>query len=1019
MATITVSIHRGGGGVLNYLLAASFALVSAQSAWAANGTWIDGASGNTADSTVWVNGTTPNAKGANNVTFNNTGDTVSYVTNNISQSFSGSYFGDVTIKQGNFEFAKSTTVRSNNIYPGSGIDNATVNVVNRNNWYAHYVFRLGQNSGTKVSFTNEGGAITEIGRTRNDAGVNVFSVANANGSEVDFTMNGGEVSVDVGRVAIGAAAGATGRVTMNGGSLKTGNNSSYAGGDFHIGALGTGTLTVNNGGTVSVAGTKWMRVGFNDGSNGTLTLNDGTVSCNDTLSIGNDTNSTGLVVVNGGTITANDGSYVGYSGNGTLTVNGGTVEVRATVNVADSAGSQGTINLNGGTFVVRSIYGGSGTASLVFNGGTLKANANDRALIRETMPVTVGEGGGTIDNNGLNVLIAAALSGTGGMTFKGGGTTTLTNGNTYAGATVVELGTTVCVAAPGDIPGTVTAAIPAPAPAEGVYTLATITGESVFSSSVLAATPPANCTLRLSGDNKSVLCIYGDPQNTWIGGAEGSLGDDAKWSLGFVPTTGDSCVIGNAATAAVLTNPEGSAFAPTSITFPADSAEVTISGEAISGIAAITNLSSVSHTINAPVHFTSGINVKQDAVAHDTINNSHVTLAGGAYAASGKTIDAGYSVAVFGKYYFANRSDSPWTATEEGDSRKAVAANSYLYVPYAGDMNNLYVTSGAKMEIGDISHGVSSGRLSWRNYGEMVVTNMTFTGSGDRFVSAHQTDAVGTFKFESVKNSMSGYWFYLADSSDACRHVFYIGAGGMYFSDYSGTPCFSIGRDSNGNTETVRPWYSDFTIGDRSNGQYSLVFHRNVEFCTDDENGTGRTITIDARTRGNGDNVNVTVSGSGMLKVNNTCYNATQPTVTVTNTATLAIKPGASLGTGATTVHSGATLAVEESDAVTISGATTLDGGAVLSFNFTSIDAAPKFVFSNTATASGTAKVKVSAAAGVFPRKLDRRWLIAEGVSGEFELDEETKPIWADGVSVEGSNLYLDVKAPGLSLSVR
>ena len=63
--------------------------------------------------------------------------------------------------------------------------------------------------------------------------------------------------------------------------------------------------------------------------------------------------------------------------------------------------------------------------------------------------------------------------------------------------------------------------------------------------------------------------------------------------------------------------------------------------------------------------------------------------------------------------------------------------------------------------------------------------------------------------------------------------------------------------------------------------------------------------------------------------------------------------------------------------------------------------------------------MKVSAATGVFPRKLDRRWLIAEGVLGTFALDEETKPTWADGVSVEGSNLYLDVKVPGLTLSVR
>jgi hypothetical protein len=247
--------------------------------------------------------------------------------------------------------------------------------------------------------------------------------------------------------------------------------------------------------------------------------------------------------------------------------------------------------------------------------------------------------------------------------------------------------------------------------------------------------------------------------------------------------------------------------------------------------------------------------------------------------------------------------------------------------------------------------------------------------------------------------------------------VFYIGAGGLFFSDYSGTPCFSFGRDSNGNTETVRPWYSDFTIGDRSGGNYSLVFHRNVELCTDDENGTGRTITIDARTRGNGSSVAIAVSGSGMVKVNKACNNYTQPTVTVTNTATLAFKPGAGLGESAMTVNSGATLAIPESGTVTL-GAVTLKNGAILSFHFTSADEPPKFEFSTAATANGTMNVKVSAASGVFPRKLDGKWLIATNVSGgTFTLVDA--PIWAEGVSVENGNLYLNVKAPGLSLSVR
>ena len=142
--------------------------------------------------------------------------------------------------------------------------------------------------------------------------------------------------------------------------------------------------------------------------------------------------------------------------------------------------------------------------------------------------------------------------------------------------------------------------------------------------------------------------------------------------------------------------------------------------------------------------------------------------------------------------------------------------------------------------------------------------------------------------------------------------------------------------------------------------------------------------------------------------------------LTVSNAATVAVNAGCKPGNGAVLVTGGATFSLTESGVVTIPGAVTLQDNAVLSFNFTNGAAAPKFAFTGGATVpDGTAKVKVSAAEGVQPRRLDGKWLIAEGVSGTFALDEETKPTWANGVSVKGGNLYLDVKAPGLMLSVR
>ena len=989
------------------------ALCAAASAWARDTTWNDGASGNTASASSWVENNVPNAKGGNKVTFNNSGDTVSYVTNNISQTFGSTYFSNVIVIRGNFEFATPVTVRSNSFYPGYGMDDATVNIVNRGNWYAHSYFWLGRGRGTTVTFTNEGGKITEIGQDKS-ATENVFSVAYESDSSVDFIMNGGEVAAKKGRVSIGTAAGATGRVTMNGGTLSS------AEGDFYVGESGTGTLTIDGGGTVSVAGTKLLRIGNNSGGNGTLTLNNGTVACNRVWQIGFDAASTGLVTVNGGILSSKSSpAYVGYSGNGTLTINNGTVDViDSTIDVASQSGSQGTINLNGGTLATRSIYGGGGTALLVFNGGTLKANDiyDNRALIRETMTVTVAEGGGTIDSNGLDISIGAALCGNGAMKFAGGGSTTLTNGNTYAGVTAVELGTTVRVAAPAYIPGTITAAIPASAPADGVYVLATITGEGVFSSGVLAATPPADCALRLSPDGKSVLCIYGDPLNTWIGGASGSLGDNTGWSRGTVPAGGEGCIIGNA-TEADLT--VGGTFAPSSITFPAGSAAVTISGdEAISGITAITNLSAASHTINAPIYFTSGINVKQNAVGYNTIGNSHVTLAGGAYAAAGKTIDSDYSVAVFGRYYFANT--TAWTATEDDTNgkRKAVAAGSYLYVPLAGNMNNLFVSSGATIDIGNVTHSDANNRISWRNYGEMIVTNLTFTGSGDRFVTSHQTDGIGTFKFEAVTNSMSGNWFYLGDATEAGNHVFYIGEGGMQFANASGTPCFALGSNYAGNKTTIRPWHSDFTIADRSGGSYSLVLQRNVIFCTDDENGNGRTITIDARTRGNGatGTLNLTVSGSGKVKVNRASDVNIQPTMTVTNTATLAIKPGAGLGESAMTVNTGATLEVPESGTAALTGSLALADGSALAFKVGENDNAVLGLQPQTLTLPESGKVTVKLTADSLPAlgasytltsgaglTDTSKFELAEGVGGSLSID-------GDGELVYNAPAYFYIK---------
>ena len=279
------------------------------------------------------------------------------------------------------------------------------------------------------------------------------------------------------------------------------------------------------------------------------------------------------------------------------------------------------------------------------------------------------------------------------------------------------------------------------------------------------------------------------------------------------------------------------------------------------------------------------------------------------------------------------------------------------------------------------------------------------TSSAGRSLLYYSPGSTGTVKAGGFVNKDPNAVFSLC-GNHATPIKLAVGAEGFT----SAVKGFSQYSESNG--ELTIQAVEDFAIASQIEALAPL------KFLTTGENGERLTITANHRI----ENHNLlTIAGTGTF-VANTALNTTwthSGSVSVTDTATLAVNPGKALTQGAITVGSSATLAVPMTGSVTIPSAVTLNGGAVLSFNFTSSDEAPKFVFAKGATASDTVKVKASAEEGIQPRKVEGKWLIAEGVSGTFELDEETKPTWADGVSVEGGNLYLDVKAPGLTLSVR
>ena len=685
------------------------------------------------------------------------------------------------------------------------------------------------------------------------------------------------------QIYVGDGANYCGYLRLNGASLTT---------------KGSSSNPCENGKIVVDAGTLTFAKGLSlgkDGGTAELVVNGGTMSCGGDLLLGSASGDNGSLTVNGGTLTVSSGWTKGYS-------------------------NKATVNLNGGTLCTYHIHEQAGSTTVNFNGGTLRAETaytSNGGLIHGNVSVTVGANGGVIDNGGFNVSISAALGGTGGLTFTGGGTTTLNKNVNYAGATAVTPGTTLAIAhsdAKINILGThglVVAGIPTAG-----QTIVTCNSALTADDCAKVSCPLAPATtFEIGEDGMSIVVaqVGSVLDNYWTGAVDNDLGKAVNWSKNEVPT-GNANIF--SAVPAMLT--KGGSFAPTAITFLDGSATVTIDGEGedFKKIVAVTNLSSVSHTINAKVFFDGDIQVKQAAMAEtDDLTKAHVTFAGGAYAADGCALengnsDAVYSRCMFGKYYFASTEKDPWTATIYGSKKRiCVAPDSYLHIPYAGNLKELDICDRAKVEVGVFSLGVE-GRLSHNNLGEMVVENIVMTGSGNRYMTYDQSSGnESVFKFESVTNSMSGNWFYFADGSSASKHTFYIGKGGLNYSGDKATYVIGDNKES-GCEEIIRPWYDDFTIANRSDGGKALVFMYNVEFCTDDENGDGRTITIDAVTRGyKGSSPAITVSGKGSLKVNKAAQNdsGVVPTVAVKDSATLEYASGATFGNNAITLDYGTT----------------------------------------------------------------------------------------------------------------
>ena len=202
---------------------------------------------------------------------------------------------------------------------------------------------------------------------------------------------------------------ATGAVWLTRGQLNLTNGPTY------VGWIGVGQMAVSNG--------TWRAnnviVGYQPGSQGTLTIAGGTNILSSGLTVGAGLGATGALWLTGGQLTLTNSSvFIGDVGIGQMTVSNGTWVARE-VALANNIGSKGILTLAGGTniFLLNLDIGGA-TGTVWLTGGRLVVTNGF---------TTVGDGGTAgqmIVSNGTwrarNVIVSPFAGSVGTLTVAGG-----------------------------------------------------------------------------------------------------------------------------------------------------------------------------------------------------------------------------------------------------------------------------------------------------------------------------------------------------------------------------------------------------------------------------------------------------------------------------------------------------------------------------------------------------------------------------------------------------------------------
>jgi len=808
-----------------------------------------------------------------------------------------------------------------------------------------------------------------------------------------------------------------------------------AGGDWTLNnvyvacAAGANTSFIHANGTMTIAST--VDLGKVDTASHTyFEVAGGTVTHNGYIHMGSSSPAAMTVKTGAKYEAPTDNGYgiiVAGQSHGTLNVQGGAVYLLGPINMCyyGAKGPVGTVNVtDDGVITCERIiingYSNGGSASVTLDGGTLRANKDSTAFIpnKNNLTVTAGANGGTIDTNGKDVTIAKTISGTGSLTFKGGGKARFTAKPSYTGKTAVEIGTTVYVAEQSYLASGYEVVVPETAPADGVYAIFTISSGTFTSSALDGAVVPADASLRLSTDSKTILCVYGNPGYVWVGGASGSLSDGVNWLPGTVPMSGDSCVIGND-TAANLTL--GDTFAPSSITFSTNSALVTISGErTLSGLSSIVNNSLQHHVFACPVDASTATPTLSLADANYLVFSGGIALT---------TMPSVNDMRLAGVWNLTGTWDEPPPGT-------SIMSGSTVNVSgLLDDGYNIVINVNATLNVAEVKtpHGDSpKNRFLYKNAGTFNVTGEmldTIASTGSTAYSLAGAFAKGDAKAVTRTKGLvhsgstkSSHQFILNNTEDSVTNTFVLGSGGLSFRDNlrSNSACYPYFQIDSGKAAMLAS-SADWSFGANSVSGKDLSLELSGTVFVDTSDYDDRTVPHTIRVLSRiGSSGNMTVKGCGKLVFEH--YSDFWGALTVQDTATVAVNPGCGFSRGGkTTVSSGAAIEVAQSGSVAFGRDLTLADGAILGFNFTDRTPPVLNLSGKTVTLNGQKNivVKITAAEGKCAKRGANVLTTGGKFAGANVTLTEGAPKWAKGVRVDNNEIVLDVIPLGTYIFVR